>query len=372
MWPSARGERMRRRQFISLLGGAAAAYPLAARAQQSERMQRVGVLMSTTENDVEGQARIGAFLQGLRQWAVPGNLRVDTRWGAGDAERIRKDAAELLALAPDVILASGGAVAGLLLQATRTVPIVFTLSPDPVGAGFVESLAHPGGNATGFTSIEYGMSGKWLELMREIAPGVTRVAVLRDPTLPAGIAQFAILQTAAASLGTELSSIGGRDAPGIAGAVTEFARASNGGLIVLGSAVTVLHRDLIIALAARHALPAVYPGLFRHQRRPHLLLRRLHRPAPARSRLRRSHPQGREAGQPSGAEPGQVRVGGQPQDRKGARLQNSRPAARDRRRGDRIDPLHPAHGAGCGGAARSSGERRDDDVATLFIGPGRI
>jgi len=255
---------MRRRQFISLLGGAAAAYPFAARAQQSERMRRVGVLMSTTENDVEGQARIGAFLQGLRQagWAVPGNLRIDTRWAAGDAERIRKYAAELFALAPDVILASGGSVVGPLLKLTHTVPIVFTLTPDPVGAGFVQSLAHPGGNATGFTSIEYGMSGKWMELMREIAPGVTRVAVLRDPTLPAGIAQFAILQTAATSLGTELSSIGGRDAAEIEGAVTEFARTSNGGLIVLGSAVTVLHRDLIIALAARHALPAVYPGTY--------------------------------------------------------------------------------------------------------------
>ncbi|HEX4827819.1 MAG TPA: ABC transporter substrate-binding protein, partial [Xanthobacteraceae bacterium] len=252
------------RQFISLLGGAAASYPLAARAQQSERMRRVGVLMSTTEGDVEGQARIGAFLQGLRQsgWAVPGNVRIDTRLGAGDAERIRKYAAELVALAPDVILASGGAVAGSLLQATRTVPIVFTLTPDPVGAGFVESLAHPGGNATGFTSIEYGMSGKWLELMREIAPRVTRVAVLRDFTLPAGIAQFAVLESAASSLGIELSSIGGRDAPGIEGAVMEFARSPNGGLIVLGSAVTVLHRDLIIALAARHALPAVYPGTY--------------------------------------------------------------------------------------------------------------
>jgi putative ABC transport system substrate-binding protein len=255
---------MRRRQFISLLGGAAVAYPFAARAQQSERVRRVGVLMSTTENDVEGQARIDAFLQGLRQagWAVPGNVRIETRWGAGDAERIRKDAAELVTLAPDVILASGGSVVGPLLKLTRTVPIVFTLTPDPVGAGFVQSLAHPGGNATGFTSIEYGMSGKWLELMREIAPGVTRVAVLRDPTLPAGIAQFAVLQTAAPSLGMELSSIGGRDPPEIEGAVTEFARASNGGLIVLGSAVTVLHRDLIIALAARHALPAVYPGTY--------------------------------------------------------------------------------------------------------------
>jgi putative tryptophan/tyrosine transport system substrate-binding protein len=255
---------MRRRQFISLLGGAAASYPFAVRAQQSERMRRVGVLMSTTAEDTEGQTRFAAFLQGLRQsgWAVPGNLQIDTRWGSGDADRIRKYAAELLALAPDVILASGGAVAGLLLQATRTVPIVFTLTPDPVGAGFVKSLAHPGGNATGFTSIEYEMSGKWLELMREIAPGVTRVAVLRDPTVPAGIAQFAVLQSAASSLGIELSAIGGRDAPEIEGAVTEFARSSNGGLIVLGSAVTVLHRDLIITLAARTALPAVYPGSY--------------------------------------------------------------------------------------------------------------
>jgi len=255
---------MRRRQFISLLGGAAVSYALAARAQPSERMRRVGVLMSTTAEDTEGQARFAAFLQGLRQsgWAVPGNLQIDTRWGSGDADRIRKYAAELLALAPDVILASGGAVAGLLLQATRTVPIVFTLTPDPVGAGFVKSLAHPGGNATGFTSIEYEMSGKWLELMREIAPGVTRVAVLRDPTVPAGIAQFAVLQSAASSLGIELSAIGGRDAPEIEGAVTEFARSSNGGLIVLGSAVTVLHRDLIITLAARTALPAVYPGSY--------------------------------------------------------------------------------------------------------------
>ena len=253
-----------RRELLAALGGAAAGWPLAARAQQMRRIRRIGVLMSTTSDDVEGQARIAAFLKGLQQWgwAVPGNVRIDTRWGAGDADRIRKFAAELVALAPDVILASGGAVAGPLLQLTRTVPIVFTLTPDPVGAGFVESLARPGGNATGFTSIEYGMSGKWLELLREIAPGVTRVAVLRDPTVPAGIAQFAVLQSAASSLGIELSAIGGRDAPGIEGAVTEFARSSNGGLIVLGSAVTVLHRDLIITLAARTALPAVYPGSY--------------------------------------------------------------------------------------------------------------
>jgi putative ABC transport system substrate-binding protein len=257
-------DQLKRREFIALLGGAAASWPLAARAQRSERVRRIGVLMSTTADDAEGQARIAAFLQGLQQsgWAVPGNLLIDTRWGAGDTDRIRKYAAELVALAPDVILASGGAVAGLLLQATRTVPIVFTLTPDPVGAGFVESLAHPGGNATGFTSIEYGMSGKWLELLREIAPRVTRVAVLRDPTIPAGIGQFAVLQSAAPSLGIELSSISGRDASEIEGAVTEFARSSNSGLIVLGSAVSVLHRNLIIALAARHMLPAVYPGSY--------------------------------------------------------------------------------------------------------------
>ena len=255
---------MKRREFITLLGGAAVAWPLASRAQQMRRIRRIGVLMSTTPDDVEGQARIAAFLKGLQQsgWAVSGNVRIDTRWGAGDADRIRKYAAELVALAPDVILASGGAVAGPLLQLTRTVPIVFTLTPDPVGAGFVESLARPGGNATGFTSIEYGTSGKWLELLREIAPRVTRVAVLRDPTLPAGISQFAVLESVAASLGIELSSISGRNAPEIEAAVMEFARSSNGGLIVLGSAVTVLHRDLIIALAGRHALPAVYPGTY--------------------------------------------------------------------------------------------------------------
>jgi putative ABC transport system substrate-binding protein len=254
---------IRRRELLAALGGAAV-WPMAARAQQGERVRRVGVLMSTTADDAEGQARIAAFLKGLQQsgWAVSGNLRIDTRWGAGDADRMRKYAAELVALAPDVILASGGAVAGLLLQVTRTVPIVFTLTPDPVGAGFVESLARPGGNATGFTSIEYGMSGKWLELLREVAPRVRRVAVLRDPTVPAGIGQFAVLQSVAPSLGIELSSISGRDASEIEGAVTEFARSSNSGLIVLGSAVSVLHRDLIIALAARHMLPAVYPGSY--------------------------------------------------------------------------------------------------------------
>ena len=255
---------MKRREFITLVSGAAAAWPLAARAQQRERTRHIGFLIGLPADDPESHARHAAFLQGLQElgWTVGRNLRMDYRSAGGSADLYSKYAAELVALAPDAILASGGAVAGLLLQTTRTVPMVFTLTPDPVGAGFVVSLAHPGGNATGFTSIEYGMSGKWLELMREVAPGVARVAVLRDPTVPAGIAQFAVLQSAAPSLGIELSSIGERNAPEIEAAIMEFARSSNGGLIVLGSAVTVLHRDLIIALAARTALPAVYPGSY--------------------------------------------------------------------------------------------------------------
>ncbi len=254
---------MKRREFISTLGSAAT-LPFAARAQQSERIRRIGVLMSTSADDVEGQARNAAFRQGLGElgWSVGRNMQIDYRWSGGDAEQIRKYAAELGALAPDVILASGGAVVGPLLKVTRTVPIVFTLTPDPVGAGFVQSLARPGGNATGFTSIEYRISRKWLELLREIAPRVVRVAVLRDATVPAGIAQFAVLMSMAPSLGIELISIDGRDAPQIESAVIEFARYSNGGLIVLGSALTVLHRKLIIALAARHALPTVYPGTY--------------------------------------------------------------------------------------------------------------
>jgi putative ABC transport system substrate-binding protein len=254
---------MRRRQFITLLGGAAA-WPLAARAQQPERMRRIGVLMHLAADDPEGQARVGAFLQGLQEWgwAVGRNVRIEYRWAAGDAERIRKYAAELVGLGPDVILAAGGAVVAPLLQATSTVPIVFAQTPDPVGAGFVASLARPGGNATGFTIYEYGLSGKWLELLKEIAPGVTRVAVLRDPAITAGTGQLGAIQSVAPSLGVELSPVSVRDAREIERAVTAFARSSNAGLIVTGSALAVIHRDLIIALAARHRLPAVYPVRF--------------------------------------------------------------------------------------------------------------
>jgi putative tryptophan/tyrosine transport system substrate-binding protein len=254
---------MKRREFITLLGGAAA-WPLGAHAQQAERTRRIGVLMHLAADDPEAQARIGAFLQGLQEWgwAVGRNVRIEYRWAAGDAERIRKYAAELVALAPDVILATGGAVVGPLLEATSTVPIVFAQTPDPVGAGFVTTLARPGSNATGFTIFEYGISGKWVELLKEIAPRVTRVAVLRDPAISAGTGQLGAIQSVAPSFGVELSPVNMRDASEIERAVTAFAQSLNGGLIVTGSALAAVHRDLIIALAARHRLPAVYTGRF--------------------------------------------------------------------------------------------------------------
>jgi len=249
---------MQRREFITLLD--AAAWPLAARGQQPQRMQRIGVLMSTEATDPEGQSRLAAFMQGLQEfnWAVGRNVEIDIRWAASNADNIRKYAAELVALAPEVILISGGSLAGPLLQQTHTVPVVFTLTPDPVGAGFVTSLARPGGNATGFPSTEYGMSAKWLELLKEIAPRVARAAVLRDPAIAQGIGQFAVMQSAAPPLGVELSPVSVRDAPEIERAIAQFARSSNGGMVVPASGLALLHRDLIISLAARHKLPAVY------------------------------------------------------------------------------------------------------------------
>jgi putative tryptophan/tyrosine transport system substrate-binding protein len=252
---------VRRREFISLIGGAAAsASPLATRAQQGQRMRRIGVLMTLAEGDPEGQTRILAFGQGLQQlgWTVGRNVRVDARWAAGDAGRIREYAAELVALKPDVILATGGATPGPLLQASRTVPIVFVAAPDPVGAGFVDSLARPGGNATGFMQSEYGTSAKWIELLKQIAPGVTRVAVIRDPATAAGAGQFGAIQSAAASFGVEVNPVNLRDTSEIERAVIAFARSSNGGLIVTASGLALVHRDLIITAAAQHKLPATY------------------------------------------------------------------------------------------------------------------
>jgi putative ABC transport system substrate-binding protein len=245
--------------LLAALGGAAA-WPLAARAEQAERMRRIGVLMPLAADDPEGQARMAAFLTGLGQlgWTAGRNVRIDTLWSAGDPERIRRNVAELLALAPDVILAAGSPAVAVLLQATRTVPIVFATIVDPVGAGFVDSLAQPGGNATGFILYEYGLSAKWLELLKEIAPELKRVAVLRDATIATGIGQLAVIQAAAPSFGVEVRPVSVRDANEIERAVTAFARSANGGLIVTGSTLTAAYRKLIIALAARDRLPAVY------------------------------------------------------------------------------------------------------------------
>jgi putative ABC transport system substrate-binding protein len=254
------GAAVRRREFITLLGGAMVAWPIAAPAQQRERVPRIGVLMSAAEDDPEGQARIAAFRQGLQKlgWIDGQNLRIDVRWGAGDPALDRKFAAELVTLMPDVILATASPTVAALQAATLTVPIVFAHAVDPVGGGFVDSLARPGGNATGFVLFEYGIGAKWLELLKEIAPNVTRVAVLRDPAIAAGIGQFGAIQSVAPSFGVELTPVNVRDPVEIERAVSAFARSSNGGLIVTAAALALAHRDLIVALAARYKLCAVY------------------------------------------------------------------------------------------------------------------
>ena len=250
-----------RRKFLATLSSAAATWPLAARAQQAERVRRIGVLMTMKADDPQSQPRLTAFAQGLQQlgWTVGQNVRVDYRWGGGNADASRKYAAELVALAPDIILAHSSGALAQLLQVTRTVPIVFTTVADPVGAGYIESLARPGGSATGFSSFEYGTSAKWLELLKQIAPGVTRVAVLREPALGSGIGQLASIQAVAPSLGVELRPVDTRDAGEIERAITAFAQDSNGGLIVTWSPETAARRKLVIAMATRHRLPAVYP-----------------------------------------------------------------------------------------------------------------
>jgi len=251
---------VRRREFITLIGGAAAVWPLAARSQQPERVRHIGVLMNVAATDPEGQAQVAAFLQALQKlgWSEGRNVRIETRWGENDVERDSRYATELLAFAPDVILASGTLSVAALRRVSRTSPIVFAGVSDPVGAGFVDTLARPGGNVTGFMIFEYSLSGKWLELLKEIAPRLMRVAFLRDSANPAGIAQFGAVQAAAQSLGVELRPIDIRDAGEIERSIASFARAANGGLIVTPGASVSAHHDLIIMLAARYKLPAVY------------------------------------------------------------------------------------------------------------------
>ena len=259
--PRRRGDRMRRREFITLLGGAAA-WPLAARAQQGERVRRIGIIVGgPAAGDVEGQARIDAFRQAMELlgWTTGRNLQIEYRWGMADPASIRKYAAELVGSAPDVILSSGAASLAQLLQETRTVPIVFVNVADPVGGGFVNSLSRPGGNATGFMSFEYSLSAKWLELLKQIVPAITRAAVLRDAALTLGTGQFAVIQSVASSVGVEVSPINVHDAREIERAIAAFARSPNGGLVMTSSPFMARHRELIIGLAARHKLPAVYP-----------------------------------------------------------------------------------------------------------------
>jgi putative ABC transport system substrate-binding protein len=251
---------MKRREFITLIGAGAAAWPLVAKAQQPERMRRIGVLMPLRADDPQGQGRFLAFSQELQQlgWTDGRNAQIDVRWSGGNPPETRKHAAELVASQPDVIFTQGSAGSGPLLDLTRTVPIVFAIAPDPVAAGHVESLARPGGNATGFINFEYGLAAKWAELLKEIAPSVTRAGIIRDVTLAVGAGQFGAIQSVAPSFGLEVSPINVRDAGEIERGITTFARSSNGGLILTGSALSVVHRDLIITLAARHKLPAIY------------------------------------------------------------------------------------------------------------------
>src|SRR6516164_1551386 len=313
---------MRRRNFIALLGSAAVVWPLPARAQQGERVRRIGVLMNLAADDPEAQARLAVFHQGLQEagWSVGRNLQIDYRWGAGDADRFRRYVAELIALAPDVVLATSGTTVPGLLQATRSVPIVFTQTPDPVGAGFVASLAHPGGNITGFTNFDYPIGGNFLELLKEIAPRVKHAAVLRDAGDPAGIGQWGAIQTAAPSFGVELRPVDVRDAGEIERGLTAMARSSNSGLIVTGSAPAAVHRDLIITLAARQQLPAIYPfrysvaqgGLVSYGADPVDQFR--HAAGYVDRILRGEKPADMPVQNPT-----KVRTGDQPQDRQGAR-----------------------------------------------------
>jgi putative ABC transport system substrate-binding protein len=251
---------MRRREFLGLLGGLAASLPLAARSEQVDRVRRIGVLIGLAADGVQGRAALAVLVQALQQagWVDGRNVKIDPRWAGGHADEARKYASELVSLAPDVMVATGGASVGALLEASKTIPVVFANVPDPVGSGFVESLSHPAGNATGFVQFEYNLSGKWLELLKQIAPNIKNAAVLWDPTIIAGVGQFAVIQSVAPPLGIDLRAINVRDAAEIEHGIEAFARLANGGMIVTASALAIIHRDLIVSLAARYRLPTIY------------------------------------------------------------------------------------------------------------------
>src|SRR5215831_6469454 len=318
---------MKRREFITLLGGAAATWPLSTRAQQGERMRRIGVLMNASEGVAEARANVAALREALQQlgWIAGGNIAFDVRWGGGDATLTARHAVELIRLQADVVVAAGAAVVAAIQRASSTIPVVFAQAIDPVGAGIVDSLARPGGSTTGFTQFEYGLSGKWPELVKEIAPRVKRVAVVRDSTNPAGIGQWAIIQASAGSLGMEVSPISVRARPRSG---TDRAGKRAGGDPSAGD-----HRASRALPAARGlSIPDLRPG-----RRPDFLRRRSARPVPARRRVRRPYPQGRKTWGSAGAGTDQVRAGDQSQDRQSARPRSAADAARPRRRGDRIE-----------------------------------
>ena len=326
---------MRRREFIALLGGAAMTWPLGARAQQGERMRHIGMLLSAMADDAVFQAWVGAFLQRLAQsgWIIGGNVQIDTRWAGAKADEIRRHAQDLAALAPDVILAHGGSTVGPLQQASRTVPIVFVSVTDPIGAGYVESLARPGRNATGVMVSEYSLNAKYPELLREISPGIMQVAVLRDASQGAGVGDFAVIQAIAPLLRMQVTAIDLREGGEIESAVAAFARSPNGGLIMPGSAAGRRYRDLIISLAARHKLPAVYSE--RHFAAAGGLITYGGNWID-QYRLAAGYPQRGESRRSASAGADEIRVGSQSQDREGTGPRPTGLGARPRRRGDRV------------------------------------
>jgi putative tryptophan/tyrosine transport system substrate-binding protein len=326
-----------RRKFLAtLLGGAAAAWPLAARAQQADRIRQVGVLIGVAD-DAQGRARLAAFHKGMQElgWTEGRDIQFETRFTGGDGGRVRAYSAELVAMKPDAILGNTAAVVSALQQQTRTIPIVFVQVLDPVSSGFVESLARPGGNITGFSSYDFGLGAKWPELLKDVAPSVTTVGVLRDPSIPGGSGALGAMQAVASSLKVELVALDVREAVLIERGLAAFVGVPGRGLIVVANPGAIVHAGLIIALATRYRLPAVYPyRFFTANGRPDLLWQRQSGRVAAGRVLCGSHPQRREPGHPAGAAADQVRTGDQSQNREGARPRSTAHASRPRRRGD--------------------------------------